>query len=65
MLEEKKLELESLKQRLNDVCYMMIEAEGEEYFDLATEQEYLEYEINVKERDLNEMLDIYNSEGIV
>ena len=53
MIEEMLVELEALKQRENDLCFLLIEAEGEHFFSYATELEFVQYEIETLERRVN------------
>lgn len=48
-----KVELQSLKQRADDLAYLMIEAEGKKYFTYAQELAHVEYEIDQKEQEIN------------
>ena len=60
-----KTELAALKQRSEDLSYMIIEAEGETYFEYAIELERVEYEIHAKENEMSEIVNLYRKRGVI
>jgi len=63
MLEEIQIEIEALRQRADDLAYLMIEAEGDDYFSYSTELQHVEYLIEQKEQDMSDIMDLFRSQG--
>lgn len=55
MYQELQTEIEMLSYKREDICYAMIEAEGDQYNALADELEEIENELELKELELEEL----------
>mgnify|MGYP006899583721 CR=1 FL=1 len=64
MENEMNTDLASLLHRVEELNYLMIEAEEDLYFEYATELEYVEAQVDQLTQEI-EVLDIYNNRGII
>ena len=63
MLEDKIVELKALQHRADELSYILIEVEGEEYFKYFAELEHVEFAIEELQLEIDEIHELFRSQG--